>query len=390
MQPWAQTVVVGRARLGGIPVGVVSVETRTVELTIPADPANADSESKLIQQAGQVWFPDSAYKTAQAIQDFSHEELPLFIFANWRGFSGGMKDMYDQVVKFGSYIVDALREYTHPIFIYVPPYAELRGGSWVVVDPLINPDYMEMYADSLSRGGVLEAEGTVEIKFKVKDVEKCIRRLDKETKQLVEQISNPELSESDRAELDERLKKRESHLVPLYHSVAVMFADLHDTPGRMEEKGCVTQVIDWAESRHFFYWRLRRRLLEHKLKKKMKQFLPASSQAQMDSMLSRWFVETQGTINAYQYEDDKVSVDWLEKQVAGENTTVMENISCLQREHVLESVKGMMSNHPDIVMDSMVSMTQHMTPAQRIELSRILANLGSEDDAGKTNTTEQL
>ena len=60
---------------------------------------------------------------------------------------------------------------------------------------------------------------------------------------------------------------------------------------------CPQQVIDWAESRHFFYWRLRRRLLEHRLKKKMKQFLPGSSQAQMDSMLSRWFVEGQGTIN---------------------------------------------------------------------------------------------
>ena len=38
-----------------------------------------------------MWFPDSSYKTAQAIQDFSREDLPLIIFANWRGFSGGMK-----------------------------------------------------------------------------------------------------------------------------------------------------------------------------------------------------------------------------------------------------------------------------------------------------------
>lgn len=91
MQPWAQTVVTGRARLGGIPVGVIAVETRTVELNVPADPANSDSESKVIQQAGQVWFPDSSYKTAQAIKDLSREELPLFMFANWRGFSGGMK-----------------------------------------------------------------------------------------------------------------------------------------------------------------------------------------------------------------------------------------------------------------------------------------------------------
>lgn len=46
---------------------------------------------QIIQQAGQVWFPDSAYKTAQVIKDFNREKLPLMIFANWRGFSGGMK-----------------------------------------------------------------------------------------------------------------------------------------------------------------------------------------------------------------------------------------------------------------------------------------------------------
>lgn len=47
--------------------------------------------SQITQQAGQVWFPDSAYKTAQVIKDFNQEKLPLMIFANWRGFSGGMK-----------------------------------------------------------------------------------------------------------------------------------------------------------------------------------------------------------------------------------------------------------------------------------------------------------
>lgn len=47
MQLWAQTVVCGRGRLGGIPVGVIAVETRTVEIDIPADPANLDSEAKV-------------------------------------------------------------------------------------------------------------------------------------------------------------------------------------------------------------------------------------------------------------------------------------------------------------------------------------------------------
>lgn len=59
--------------------------------------------------------------------------------------------MYDQVLKFGSYIVDGLRQYKQPVLIYIPPYAELRGGSWVVLDPTINPLCMEMYADKKSR-----------------------------------------------------------------------------------------------------------------------------------------------------------------------------------------------------------------------------------------------
>ena len=38
-----------------------------------------------------MWFPDSAFKTATAIRDFNRgENLPLIIFANWRGFSGGV------------------------------------------------------------------------------------------------------------------------------------------------------------------------------------------------------------------------------------------------------------------------------------------------------------
>ena len=33
---------------------------------------------------------------------------------------------------------------------------------------------------------------------------------------------------------------REALLLPMYHQVAVYFADLHDTPGRMEEVGVIS------------------------------------------------------------------------------------------------------------------------------------------------------
>lgn len=86
--------------------------------------------------------------------------------------------MYEQIVKFGAYIVDGLRQYCKPIFVYIPPNGELRGGAWAVVDPMINPRCMEMFADNTSRGGVLEADAIVEIKFRNKDIVKTMHRVD--------------------------------------------------------------------------------------------------------------------------------------------------------------------------------------------------------------------
>ena len=60
-------------------------------------------------------------------------------------------DMYEEVLKYGSLIVDALRSYAQPVFIYLPPNGELRGGAWVVVDPTINITQIEMFADPESR-----------------------------------------------------------------------------------------------------------------------------------------------------------------------------------------------------------------------------------------------
>ena len=61
---WAMTVVTGRARLGGIPCGVIAVETRSVECVIPADPANPDSETRVCEKpstASTMHFSDGNY-----------------------------------------------------------------------------------------------------------------------------------------------------------------------------------------------------------------------------------------------------------------------------------------------------------------------------------------
>ena len=55
--------------------------------------------------------------------------------------------------------------------------------------------------------------------------------------------THTDLPPDDKSSLEAQLKVREDQLAPIYHQVAVAFADLHDTPGRMQEKGVVAVSI---------------------------------------------------------------------------------------------------------------------------------------------------
>ena len=115
-----------------------------------------------------------------------------------------------------------------------------------------------------SRGGILEPEGTVEIKFRQKDKVKTMGRLDSVYSNLLEKLKT-EMPVERREEMEEELRHREETLNSIYHQVTLMFlalnmrrlvqmgaaisrsplqvavhfADLHDTPGRMMEKGVI-------------------------------------------------------------------------------------------------------------------------------------------------------
>jgi len=291
---WGKSVIVGRAKLGGVPMGVIAVETRNMDRKIPADPANPASQEVVEPQAGQVWFPDSAFKTATAIRDFNRgENLPLIIFANWRGFSGGTRDMYQEVLKFGAQIVDALVEYNSPVFVYIPPGGELRGGSWVVIDPTINPEQMEMYADVDSRGGILEPPGIVEVKFRAAQQKEMMHRLDPELRKydaMLEESSSSEVG-SAAQDIEAQIKAREEKLAPLYTQIACEFADLHDRTGRMEAKGVIRKGLEWRRSREFFYWRVRCRLLLKELEHQVRDADPSLSSKDAQALMSSWLAE---------------------------------------------------------------------------------------------------
>ena len=331
---WGKTVIVGRGRLGGIPMGAIAVETRNVEQVVPADPANPDSTENRNPQAGNVFYPDSSFKTAQTIRDMDKEGLPLMIFANWRGFSGGSRDMAGEVLKFGSHIVDALREYSNPVYIYIPPHGELRGGSWVVLDPTINLEQMEMYADPDSRGGILEPAGIAEIKFRAKDQLKVMHKNDRQLQLLDAEVENTDEADTETREaISKQIAAREELLKPVFLQAATEFCDLHDRAGRMKAKGVIKEAVPWARSREYFYYRAQRRIIEDDYVKQLRQADASIDRSSALSILKDMiedaaFGDNKAAVEAYA--SNKASI---EKEIRSmKKATIEAKINLLQSE----------------------------------------------------------
>ena len=124
-------------------------------------------------------------------------------------------------------IVDALVAYQQPLFVYIPPFAELRGGAWVVVDSTINADVMELYAAEDARGGVLEAAGAASIKFRDRDVLATAHRIDPTLIELTQRLAQLKAgagTDSPSAEevkvIEGQIKKREKMLFGVFQQVS--------------------------------------------------------------------------------------------------------------------------------------------------------------------------
>ena len=119
-----------------------------------------------------------------------------------------------------------------------------------------------MYADEESRGGVLEPEGIVNIKYKKDRQIETMARLDEKYIDLKRQLAEKGLSTEKQNEIKAKMTERENFLLPTYLQIALQYSDLHDRAGRMKAKDVIRKPLEWSNARRFFYWRLRRRLNE--------------------------------------------------------------------------------------------------------------------------------
>ena len=335
-----------------MPVGFISVETRLTEAVIYADPAVETSQEEVIKEAGQVWHPNSAFKTAQAIRDFNFgEQLPLLIFANWRGFSGGQSDMSKEILKFGAQIVDALRDYNQPIIVYI--IGELRGGAWVVVDPSINPEMMEMYCYENARGGILEPEGIVEIKYRTPKIVATMERLDSQYFKLKESLLSTSNAE-EKLKISAAMKDLESSLVPIYEQAAVELADLHDRPERMLAKNVVEGVIPWKSSRSFFYWRILRKLKQLQLVKILQKEVQHTFE-DASTLINTWFLEQ------YPQGSNENFVRWCDKS----HSSIVERMSHLKHIMIRDQITSLAQQSPSAFMEALATGIRTLSPSEK-------------------------
>ena len=246
---------------------------------------------------------------------------------------------------------------------------------------------MEMYADSTSRGGVLEAEAIVSIKLRLKDQKPIMERLDPVMKSLMAQLKVAPTAPA-KNQIETEIKKRVEVLSPIYHQVAVTFADLHDTPERMLAKGVIRDVIEWRESRPKLYWRLKRRLHEKKMMAKIESTGASLNQGQKTELLRRWFADCQQ--DKYTWQDDKAVAEWLAKQIQGTNELIEDNLQMMKKETVMSQMRSLLGQLNDEDLSEVgILLAQKMTNAKREEFVEAVVSTTHQvqDDVSEVATT---
>merc|ERR1719156_155353 len=115
----------------------------------------------------------------------------------------------------------------------------------------------------------------------------------------LEAAQSTDVAEAEVAAIQAQIKARETQLMPLYVQISHEFADLHDRPGRMKAKGVIREIVPWKRAREYFFWRVRRRLMQDTLVASLKEADGSLDHAECLGLLSGWIGDKAS------WEDDK-------------------------------------------------------------------------------------
>ncbi|KAM9915305.1 hypothetical protein OXX80_014155, partial [Metschnikowia pulcherrima] len=129
-------------------------------------------------------------------------------------------------------------------------------------------------------------------------------RLDTQYAELKSKLAT-QLSPEEHTKFSAQLSAREAALLPIYSQISVQFADLHDRSGRMLAKGVINKELEWRHARRFFFWRLRRRLNEEYLLKRIAETVVCKSKLEKVARLKSW-------MPTVEYDDDEAVSNFIE------------------------------------------------------------------------------
>jgi len=208
----------------------------------------------------------------------------------------------------------------------------------------------------------------VEIKFRMKDLLKSMHRMDPELIKLKAEMAAVAERPDQKKLVEKKITEREQYLRPVYQQVAIQFADLHDTPERMLEKGAIQEIVPWRNSRTTLYWRLRRLLLEQTVIAQIMEVRPSLGHGPAEAMLRRWFMEDKGAMNVW--EENRTVVEWLTS-----DSIIEDNLQSLRRDAVVTQANLWLEEYPEFATDCVLRLLQRMSAAQRNEAIRAISKI---------------
>ena len=234
------------------------------------------------------------------------------------------------------------------------------------MDPTINPEAMEMYADEDSRGGILEPEGIVNIKYRQDKQLETMARLDPTYAELKRALSDKSLSHDQLSDVKVKMTERRTLLLPVYTQIALQFADLHDRAGRMQAKGTIRHSLRWQEARRFFYWRLRRRLNEEYIVKKM---AASSIRGALSRELNLETLKAWSGVPHFDREDRAVAL-WYEEN----RKEIHSKVEQLKQDGVAHDVASLLRSNKDGGLKGVAQVLSMLPVAEKESVMKFLAS----------------
>lgn len=126
----SETSIVWECQIGGIPAGMIGIESRTLSRIgeVPSDGPESWN--------GGTLYPMSSKKTARALNAFSGS-VPAVILANLSGFDGSPESLRKLQLEYGAEIGRAVVNFKGPLIFIVT--ARYHGGAYVVFSKKLNP-----------------------------------------------------------------------------------------------------------------------------------------------------------------------------------------------------------------------------------------------------------